>query len=130
MIDLLRQAADALQSELLAEAADELERYRAVIAEHGEVTRGLLPMQPIVLVDGIARFKENACVRFLLQNGGLTLNDLARQNFPREDQEQFAQLIGYSVCGFCSLSYVSEATAQRAVDALDDDDLPTGDAES
>lgn len=36
------------------------------------------------------------------------------QGFPQDDQEQFAQLIGYSVSGFASLSYASEATVRVA----------------
>jgi len=36
------------------------------------------------------------------------MNYLAMQGFSNEDLEQFAQLIGYSVCSFCSLSYASD----------------------
>lgn len=53
------------------------------------------PMQPIYLdKHGAVRFKENAIVSYLLDKGGLTLNDLAKVEFPQEDREQFAQLIG------------------------------------
>jgi hypothetical protein len=81
------------------------------------------PMQPIVLDDdGIARFKGNAIVRFLLDRGPITLNDLALMNFSDEDREQFAQLIGYSVCGFGELSYASDevvALADAKAEAMD-----------
>lgn len=66
------------------------------------------PMQPIVITeDGVARFKPNAIVCFLLDQGPFDMNDLARRFFSDEDREQFAQLIGYSVSGFGDLSYAS-----------------------
>lgn len=69
------------------------------------------PLQPFVLDDqGIRRFKANAIVQFLLEHGGYDLNDLARRSFSNEDREQFAQLIGYSRCGFEDLPYVSDET--------------------
>ena len=65
------------------------------------------PMQPLELdKHGTLRFKSNAIVRHLLDNGGIDMNDLAVIDFPH--QEQFAQLIGYSQCGFGELSYVSD----------------------
>ncbi len=73
------------------------------------------PLQPIYIDDGGShRFKANAIVRYLLDKGGLDLNHLAVQDFPIEDQEQFAQLIGYSLNGFSELSYVSDDTYQLA----------------
>lgn len=73
------------------------------------------PMQPVVRdKHGTIRFRENAIVRHLLDNGGIDLNKLARLNFTIEDREQFAQLIGYSVCGYHELSYVSDESAARA----------------
>lgn len=56
------------------------------------------PMQPIEHNEsGVKRFRANTVVRYLLDNGGIDLNDLARIDFPNEDRDQFAQLIGYSV---------------------------------
>lgn len=75
-----------------------------------------LPIQP-TLTDaaGTVRFRENKIVRYLLDNGGLDLNDLAdKVHCDREDWEQFAQLIGYSLSGFSSLSYVSDETYEAA----------------
>lgn len=64
------------------------------------------PMQPILLVDGIARFKQNAIVRFLLDTyPDVDMNRLACIGFSEEDRSQFAQLIGYSVSGYGDLSY-------------------------
>ena len=74
------------------------------------------PIQPLVRDEhGILRFKENSIVRFLLDNGPYNMNSLASRNdFSQEDREQFAQLIGYSLCGFCDLSYVRDETKEAA----------------
>ena len=58
------------------------------------------PMQNIIIdKKGIARFQENAMVVYLLNKGGIDMNNLAMLDFSDEDRMQFAQLIGYSVCG-------------------------------
>jgi hypothetical protein len=68
------------------------------------------PIQPLVMTEsGVVRFKENAIVSYLLANGGITMNDLAVEDFTREDREQFAQLIGYSHSGSGDLPYMSDA---------------------
>ena len=79
------------------------------------------PLQPLVLdSQGRLRFKENKIVSHLLEVGrqsGCGLNELARMEFVQEDREQFAQLIGYSLDGWGTLSYVSDeayAEAQAA----------------
>lgn len=64
------------------------------------------PIQPIE--DG--RFKTNKIVEHLLDNGGIDMNDLAILSFTQDDRVQFAQLIGYSVSGFSTLSYVDDET--------------------
>lgn len=66
------------------------------------------PMQPIGFDDhGVARFKANTLVRYLVDQLPGSLNAIARMNFPPEDQEQLAQLIGYSVSGAGELEYFS-----------------------
>lgn len=78
---------------------------------------------------GILRFKANAIVRHLLDNGGITLHDIAVMDFSREDREQFAQLIGYSHSGSVDLSYVSDAVwyaAQDEYEARTDAESPAG----
>ena len=60
------------------------------------------PFQPV----HESRFVENEIVSYLLENGGIDMNQLAMLDFSNEDRVQFAQLIGYSVSGFQSLSYV------------------------
>lgn len=73
------------------------------------------PIQPLVTSSGgVVRFKANAIVQYLLDNGPFDLNHLATQGFSNEDAEQFAQLIGYSLGGFSELSYVSNSTYESA----------------
>lgn len=72
-------------------------------------------MQPIIRDrGGIARFEANAIVRFLLDAGPYDMNKLAMMPFSDEDREQFAMLIGYSVCGFGELDYVSDEALSKA----------------
>jgi hypothetical protein len=73
------------------------------------------PIQPLAKDEhGIVRFKDNKIVRYLLDNGGIDLNMIATRGFTREDHEQFAQLIGYSLSGFGDLSYVKDETWESA----------------
>ena len=74
-------------------------------------------MQPVLLDDeGVARFRRNHIVRFLLDAGPYDLNRLALMGdrFSVEDWEQFAQLIGCSVSGFGDLGFSQAATMKRA----------------
>ena len=76
-----------------------------------------VPMQPLQQdAAGIARFRANPIVRYLLDAGPFNLNDIALlPNIPQEDRAQFAQLIGYSVSGYGDLDYalnVEEADAE------------------
>lgn len=79
---------------------------------------GRHPMQPIVMVGKVARFKENKIVRMLLDtHPNMDLNKIACMSFSRADRNQLAQLIGYSVSGFGDLGYsfpsdVAEADAE------------------
>lgn len=67
------------------------------------------PIQPLEIdKHGTLRFKENTVVRYLLDNGGIDLNQIAMKRFPKEEMEHFMQLIGYSLSGAGSLSCVSE----------------------
>jgi hypothetical protein len=74
----------------------------------------LHPIQPLEEVNGRLRFKRNAIVRHLLDNGGIDMNALACMEFSREDREQFAQLIGYSFAGASELSYMSQEVLEAA----------------
>ena len=75
------------------------------------------PMQPMHMVRDVIRFRENDVVRWLLDKGGLDLNDVAIQRFRQEHLEQFYQLIGYSLSGYHELSEVSDQTCLDASDA-------------
>jgi hypothetical protein len=79
------------------------------------------PIQPLVTTEsGVVRFKENRIVNHICEvaeKHGTGMNELARMDFSKEDREQFAQLIGYSASGFCTLSYVQPETI-LAVDKM------------
>lgn len=78
------------------------------------------PMQPVEKDEnGTDRFRSNMIVRYLLDNGGIDMNDLAMRNFTDADRQQFAMLIGYSVSGFGSLSYVDDVTYETAAAMID-----------
>lgn len=61
------------------------------------------PMQPVVLVDGVPRFKQNAIVRFLLDEGPFNLDALSRLHFTPEDYTHLMQLLGTSVSAYGDL---------------------------
>jgi len=67
------------------------------------------PQQPILFDQhGVARFQQNAIVRWLLDESTFNLNDIAINDFTDEDRRQFAQLIGYSVSSYQDLDYGAE----------------------
>lgn len=75
------------------------------------------PIQPLETKDGILQFKENAIVRHLMEfaaEHGCDLNRIACMDFSNDDRRQFAQLIGYSLSGYGSLSYVDDDSFQTA----------------
>lgn len=95
------------------------------------------PMQPVVKdSDGRPRFRENAIIRYIVDHaadvvhpgapaidpttgkpyhqGKLDLGKLRSMDFPQEDMEQFAQLMGYSISGYHELSYVSDESCSQA----------------
>lgn len=85
------------------------------------------PIQPII--DG--RFKENKIVRDLLdyaQERGFGLNEIAVKGYSKDDHQQLAQLIGYSVSGYGSLSYVDDDN-YGAVCSIMDEGLNEKDAQ-
>ena len=73
------------------------------------------PIQPVINVSGVHRFKSNAIVKFLLEHGLYDLNALSFRGFPQADWEQFAQLIGYSVSGALDLDYMSDRVMHVAL---------------
>jgi hypothetical protein len=88
-------------------------------------------MQPIRLdKHGTTRFVANACVEWVVDKldsiGYQTMNELAMDcKAAPEERQQFAQLIGYSVSGYCDLNYVDRQArleANAAADTLDGGD--------
>lgn len=75
-----------------------------------------VPNQPIYKDEhGTSRFRANEIVRRLLEDGPFDMNQIALwQGVSDEDRAQFAQLIGYSVSGWGSLSYVTPEQADEA----------------
>ena len=74
------------------------------------------PIQPLAFDEhGVLRFKENKIVSHLIDHGSIDLNQIAVMDFDKEDREQLAQLIGYSLSGFGDLGYVSDETFNAAV---------------
>ena len=71
------------------------------------------PIQPIELVDYVIRFKANKIIVWLFDSGKLDLNEIAIMDFPKEDRQQLAQLLGYSICGYADLSYVDNKAWDR-----------------
>lgn len=70
-----------------------------------------MPIQPLYTDEhGTLRFVPNKIVEVLLETSPLDLNAIAVMDFTNDEREQFAQLIGYSLSGFGSLSYVSDDT--------------------
>lgn len=76
-----------------------------------------MPIQPIV--DG--RFVPNRIVLRLLACAPIDLNGLSCISPTQQEEEQFAQLIGYSLNGFSGLSYVSDETLARVKEGEPDD---------
>lgn len=76
------------------------------------------PIQPLVKDrHGVLRFKVNAIVARLsdfAEEHGYGLNEILCDGYSDEDQEQFAQLIGYSLSGYGDLSFISDEAYKAA----------------
>ncbi|OUF20893.1 hypothetical protein AZ039_001571 [Enterobacter kobei] len=103
--DAMRESYDACRTAVLQGAEPVTTAYK-------------LPMQPLAIdAHGTLRFKENPIVRKLLDYAtehGYGLNEIALEEFEAEDQMQLAQLIGYSLSGYGTLSYVTDESYDRA----------------
>jgi len=80
------------------------------------------PIQPLGRdAKGVTRFKANKIVQHLLDtHPACDMNKLATMDFTDDDRQQFAQLIGYSLSGYCSLSsYVDDAAYYAAANVAD-----------
>lgn len=79
------------------------------------------PIQPLVKDGaGVLRFLANNIVQDLYDlhaKHGLDMNTIAQRDYPKEDRQQFAQLIGYSLSGYAELtSYVDNEAYFAAVE--------------
>ncbi len=80
------------------------------------------PVQPLEMVEGILRFKQNKIIRKLLDfssEHGYSLNEIAKEYHDDEDYVQLMQLIGYSVVGNCDLNCVSDEEYERVNKQVD-----------
>lgn len=79
------------------------------------------PIQPLVMVNDVLRFKENKIVTHLLScaERGLRadMNSIGAGDFSVEDRAQFAQLIGYSWSGAGDLSYMPSRVIETSMEA-------------
>lgn len=86
------------------------------------------PIQPLATdAYGVVRFKANRIVQHLLDtHPTCDMNTLAALDFNDDDRQQFAQLIGYSLSGYSTLSsYVDDDAyyaAENMADGLDERD--------
>lgn len=75
------------------------------------------PIQPLATdAQGVVRFKANKIVQHLLDtHPTCDMNALSVLDFTDDDRQQFAQLIGYSLSGYSSLTrYVDDASYYAA----------------
>ena len=72
-------------------------------------------LPPVVLVEGIARFRENPIVSYLLEIAPTDLNEIGmRFHDNPAAYAELAALIGYSVSGWGDLSQSDEESVARA----------------
>lgn len=73
------------------------------------------PLQPLAMDDhDVLRFKPNKIVEYLFETKKLDLNEVMCMPFPDSDKMQIAQLLGYSLSGYGSLSYVTDESYDAA----------------
>lgn len=85
-------------------------------------------MQPVHITEGgIARFVQNRIVVDALNIAnlqGFDMNQIAiraaQGGYTKDEQMQFAQLIGYSVDGYGSLSYTTDLSYEEAQAKIND----------
>lgn len=120
-IDDLLSNKDRSGAGVWADVPAKLRRAAMLQGAEPVTTAYKLPMQPLVIdAHGTLRFKENPIVRKLLDYAtehGYGLNEIALDEFEAEDQMQLAQLIGYSLSGYGTLSYVTDESYDRAAAA-------------
>lgn len=77
------------------------------------------PMQPIHEVSGVVRFVENRIVRDVLERSTLDLNAISvgagEGKYSDSEVEQFWQLIGYSLSGYCDCQNIIRTSTRKRV---------------
>ena len=77
------------------------------------------PMQPIHKVSGVVRFVENRIVRDVLERSTLDLNRISigagDGKYSDSEVEQFWQLIGYSLSGYCDCQNTIRTSTRKRV---------------
>jgi hypothetical protein len=115
---------DRIKSNCRPPTQEEQEAFAREHPEYSSVVAADIsfPLQPIeVDRHGVTRFVPNLIVQWLLDAGPFDMNQIARlPGISAAHHEQLAQLIGYSVCGFCDLSYVSDEAAEKALAISDE----------
>lgn len=92
------------------------------------------PIQPLALdKHGTLRFKPNKIVEHLLEltrsNGLCDMNTIATLGFSKDDRQQFAQLIGYSLGGYGELQSYVDDVAYNTAEAMYEKKLPETEAQ-
>lgn len=85
------------------------------------------PLQPVYRDErGILRFRPNLVVVKLTELCPGWDRAMQDPEVSDEDREQFATLIGFTLAGFCELSFVSDVAIAKALSARLEviDDLP------
>lgn len=99
--------------------------------DNADDKKNKLPMQPLHITEkGTLRFVANRIVDDLYEFSvvrGFGMNEIARAaaqgKYTKEEQMQFAQLIGYSLSGYGSLSYVTDESYEEAEKFVEDNKL-------
>jgi hypothetical protein len=81
------------------------------------------PMQPVLNIDGVDRFEANPIVDWLCTQK-CNMNEIAifvaENNIDDKYMRQVAQLVGYSVRGYGTLSYVDDESYDEAVICMEE----------
>lgn len=76
------------------------------------------PQQPLVIVDGVVRFKSNPLIKALLMEFRGGLNRLSIISQDSEHWHQLLQLTGYSVDGYCDYESVTKDEVTSLMDQV------------
>lgn len=79
-----------------------------------------IPMRPIFIDDANRpAFKGNAVIQYLVRSGKLNMvqavEKIADKSLPQEDIDEFYQLVGYSIGGYCEIKFVSDESCEKAL---------------